>query len=90
MPLLIIRHKVKDFADWKREYDAHAGARDKAGLTNGRVTHSVDDPNELVLIFDVTDLERAKAFGASDELRTAMQNAGVSDMPTVYFLMDAS
>lgn len=90
MPLLIIRHKVKDFAAWKTAYDAHAGARDKAGLTNGRVTRSVDDPSELVLIFEIADLEKAKAFGASDELRTAMQNAGVSDMPTVYFLTDAT
>ena len=90
MPLLIIRHKVKDFANWKTAYDAHAGARDKAGLANGRVTRSIDDPNELVLIFDVNDLEQAKAFGASDELRTAMQNAGVVDMPTVYFLTDAN
>lgn len=90
MPLLIIRHKVKDFAAWKTAYDAHAGARDKAGLTKGRVTRSVDDPSELVLIFEIADLEKAKAFGASDELRTAMQNAGVSDMPTVYFLTDAT
>jgi hypothetical protein len=89
MPLLIIRHKVKDFANWKTAYDAHAGARAKAGLTNGRVTRSVDDPNELVLIFDAADLEQAKTFGASNDLRTAMQSAGVSDTPTVYFLNDA-
>ena len=32
MPLLVIRHKVKDYASWKTAYDAHAGARTKAGL----------------------------------------------------------
>jgi hypothetical protein len=86
MALLIIRHKVKDFAHWKTAFDAHAGARAKAGLTNARVTRSVDDPNEVVLIFDAADLEQAKAFGVSDDLRAAMQNAGVTDMPTAYFL----
>ena len=89
MPLLIIRHKVKDFAHWKKAYDAHAGARAKAGLTNGRVTRSADDPDEIVLIFDAVDLAQAKAFCASADLRSAMQGAGVSDMLNFYFLNDA-
>ena len=89
MPLLVIRHKVKDFAIWKAAYDSHAGARAKGGLTNGRVTRSVDDPSELVLIFDAADLAQAKAFCASDDLKAAMQSAGVSDLPNIYFLNDA-
>lgn len=89
MALLVVRHKVKDFAAWKAVYAAHAGARAKAGLGTGRVTRSVDDPSELVLIFDVADVTKAKAFCASDDLKSAMQNAGVTDKPDLYFLDDA-
>ena len=32
------------------------------------------------------DLEKAKAFAASDDVRQTMQKAGVSDKPDVYFL----
>jgi hypothetical protein len=90
MSLLVIRHKVKDFAAWKQAYDAHAGARTAGGLGTGRVTRSVDDPSELVLIFDVADITKAKAFCTSDDLRAAMQGAGVIDKPDLYFLTDVS
>ena len=58
-------------------------------LGKGRVTRSVDDPDELVLIFDVADITKAKAFCASDDLKSAMQGAGVIDKPDLYFLDDA-
>lgn len=89
MSLLVIRHKAKDYPAWKDAYDAHTGARTKAGLTNGRVMRSVDDPNEIVVLFDVADIAQAKAFCASDDLRTAMQGAGVIDVPNLYFLNNA-
>jgi quinol monooxygenase YgiN len=89
MPLVVIRHKVKDFATWKAAYDAHAGARAKAGFAAGRVTRSADEPNEVVLIFETPDLAQAKAFCASPDLKAAMQAAGVTDMPNIYFLNDA-
>lgn len=90
MTLLIVRHKVDAFATWKKAYDAHAGARTAGGLGKGRVTCSVDDPNEVVLIFDVADLEKAKAFCASNELKSTMQSAGVIDKPDLYFLDEVS
>jgi hypothetical protein len=40
----------------------------------------------VILLFSTEDLEKAKAFAASDDLRQAMQRAGVSDKPDVYFL----
>jgi hypothetical protein len=46
MALVIVRHKVKDFAAWKNAFDAHASARGTAGLSNTRLYRSVDDPRE--------------------------------------------
>ena len=43
MALLIVRHKVKDFATWKKAFDGHASAQKAAGLTNPRVFRSSDD-----------------------------------------------
>jgi hypothetical protein len=31
MGLLIVRHKVKDFATWKKAFDGHAAAQKQAG-----------------------------------------------------------
>ena len=89
MALLIVRHKVKDFAVWKKIYDTDAGRRSEAGLATGRVTRSVDDPSEVVLLFEVSDIAKAKAMGASSGLKEAMQAAGVIDKPDMFFLNDA-
>jgi len=42
--------------------------------------------NEVMAFVATTQPEKAKAFAASDDLRQAMQKAGVSDKPDVYFL----
>jgi heme-degrading monooxygenase HmoA len=85
---MLVRHKVADFAKWKPVYDAHASARQKAGLKEEHLFRNADDPNEVILLFSAEDIDKAKAFAASDDLREAMQRAGVSDKPDVYFLKD--
>jgi len=85
---MLIRHKVADFAKWKPVYDAHEPSRQNAGLKEEHLLRNADDPNEVILFFSTEDLDKAKAFTASDDLRQAMQKAGVSDKPDVYFLKD--
>ena len=83
---VLVRHKVADFAKWKPVYDAHLSVRQKAGLKEEHVFRNADDPNEVLLLFSAEDLDKAKAFTASDDLRQAMEKAGVSDKPDVYSL----
>ena len=78
MALVIVRHKVKDFAAWKNAFDAHASARGTAGLSNTRLFRSVDDPSEVVILFDTDDIGKAKQFIESPELKLAMAAAGCS------------
>jgi hypothetical protein len=85
---MLVRHKVADFAKWKPAYDAHASARQKAGLKEEHLFRNADDPNEVILLFSAEGIDEAKAFAASDDLRQAMQRAGVNDKPDVYFLND--
>jgi hypothetical protein len=90
MALVIVRHKVKDFATWKNAFDAHASARGTAGLSNTRLFRSVDDPSEVVILFDTDDIGKAKQFIESPELKSAMAAAGVVDNPDVFILNAAS
>ena len=86
MPHLLVRHKVLDFSKWKPAYEAHLPARQQAGLREEHLLRNMDDPNEVILLFEVKELEKAKEFGASAGLREAMQDAGVVDKPDLYFL----
>ncbi len=86
MASLLIRHKVKDFETWKTGYDAHQPKRTEAGLTEKFVLRGADDANEVVLLFEARDLNRAKVFATSQDLREKMQEVGVIDKPDIYFL----
>lgn len=83
---MLVRHKVRDFSAWKRGYDAHAPKRREAGLTDRYVLRGADDPNEIIVLFEARDLDGAKSFAGSADLRETMQKAGVVDKPDIYFL----
>jgi len=83
---MLIRHKVKDFSHWKQGYDAHLPKRSEAGLTEKYILRGDSDPNEVILLFEVQDINRAKAFSESVDLRERMQKLGVVDKPDIYFL----
>jgi hypothetical protein len=43
----------------------------------------------LVILLEWDDLEKARQFAQSEDLRQTMQRAGVLDQPDVYFLNEA-
>lgn len=85
---MLVRHTVRDFSEWKRGYDAHLPRRAEAGLTEKHLLRGAHDPNEVILLFEARDLDRAKAFAESVDLRETMQKVGVVDKPDLYFLHD--
>ena len=86
---MMIRHKVADYSRWKESFDEHLNLRKAAGETEARVMISVDDPREVTLFFDWDSLDRARRFVGSEDLKQAMQKAGVVGDPDVRFLEDA-
>jgi hypothetical protein len=86
MPHVLIRSKVQDFAKWKIVYDSHLATRKTVGLTERQLLRNADNPNEVVLLFEASDLSKARAFASSTDLRQKMQEAGVVDKPDIYFL----
>ena len=86
MQYVLVRHRVADFSKWKAAYDSHLPARQKAGLKEKHLLRNIDDPNEVILLFEAEDIEKAREFGNSPDLGEAMQKAGVVDKPDIYFL----
>ena len=87
MGMMIIRHKVRDYGQWRPLFDGHAERQKAAGLSNPRVYHSADsNKSEIVVVFDTEDTRKAKEFAASADLKEVMAKAGVQDAPTIYFL----
>ncbi len=89
MPHILIRHKVRDFATWKPVYEDHRPAREAAGLRDLHLWQNADDPTEVVILFEAADVDRAKEFAASPDLKAKMEEAGVVGAPDIVFLADA-
>jgi hypothetical protein len=86
MPYVLVRHKVRDYDLWKSVFDEHGDMRRDATSAGGILLRNKDDPNEVFILLEYTDLERARQFIDSDDLRRTMERAGVADVPDISFL----
>lgn len=82
---VMVRHKVKDWDAWKKAFDSHMQTRTDAGLTDRVVAHSVGDTHNVTLVFAVSDMDKAKTFMKSDDLKNKMKEAGVDGPPDMFF-----
>jgi heme-degrading monooxygenase HmoA len=88
MPSLLIRHHVADYPAWKAGFDEHEPTRHANGSQGGRLFRDAADPNVILVLLEWDDLERARLFADSDDLRETMTRAGVTDRPDIWFLED--
>jgi quinol monooxygenase YgiN len=89
MATMIVKHRVANFESWKQVFDSMEGTRREHGWLGHSVHREAADPNMVVIVNRVRDAEGAKRYGASSELRAAMQRAGVQGAPEIAFLEDA-
>jgi hypothetical protein len=89
MPALIVNHKVADFDKWLKAYEDHAATRSAAGITGSVVFQSADDPNNVTIYFEVTDLNSAREFTTSADLKQTMEAAGVVSPPSIQYMQSA-
>lgn len=84
--VMMVRHQVADYATWRAVFDQQDEVRMASGLANPRVYQGADNPNEVVILLDAEDLEKARAFASSSELKARMIKAGVKGKPEIVFL----
>jgi antibiotic biosynthesis monooxygenase (ABM) superfamily enzyme len=86
MPYLLVRQKCEDYKRWKPIFDEHGTTRQENGGHGGTLYRNADDPDEAVTLFKWDNLENARRYAQSEDLRDALQRAGVTVQPDVYFL----
>lgn len=80
---LTVIHECQDFALWRKAYDADLPGRAAAGLTELYLVREHANPNLIGLVFEASDVSRARAMMASPDLAATMQAAGVVGTPRV-------
>ena len=87
---VVITHKVKDFDAWLKVFDAEGSAkRNSDGLVDVVLARGVEDSNLVHIVFDITDMAKAKASMNSAEKKKLMMSAGVEGTPKIEFYKTA-
>ena len=86
MKYTLIMVKVEDYDKWKPVFDEHSATRKAGGEQGGHLFRDINDNNEIVIMLRWDTMENAKKFFESEDLKKAMQKAGVVDKPNIYFL----
>jgi hypothetical protein len=82
---MTVNFKVKDFNAWRTSYSGHEKDRASAGITNGKVFRSADDPNDVLILQDVADVSKVRTWLGSSEMKTVLEKSGVIGSPTIRF-----
>jgi hypothetical protein len=89
MVTLFVHHKVQDYPTWRKVFDETTLTRTRFGSTGQQVFCSPTDPNEITILTEWKEISQARAYAQSNEMKDAMQNAGVISQPDVVFLNKA-
>jgi len=90
MPHMICRHGVEDFDTWYAVFKQHDGAQADSGMRTRMVMRDAEDPNMVIMWFEVDSAEAAMAFTQTPEAAAAGEEAGVTGEMEVWFLEDSA
>ena len=85
MSFVITILKLKDYATWKSAYDERAALRKANGSKESIVMRNADDPNQVVVLIE-WDLEKAKNYVKSGDLKDYLTEAGIIGQPEFFYL----
>jgi quinol monooxygenase YgiN len=83
---VVLTHEVKDYASWRKVYDADEPNRKMMGFKVWGVYADAKNPNLISIIGTFPSAGAVDAFMSSPKLKTAMDNAGVLGKPDVKVL----
>lgn len=85
MNYMLCRNRVRNFEQWKRVFDNHADAHRAATLKLLHLWHEVDNPRHVFFLFEVEDIERARAFLDSPDAIAAATESGLIEGDFHFF-----
>lgn len=90
MATVLIKHPVQDYEKWKTAFDDFVSARKAAGEKSYHIYRTIRDQNKVVVVFEWDSVDNALAFLQSQDLKAAMQQAGVSGQPDITVMESAA
>jgi len=83
--MMVVTHKVANFAKWKISYDENDSLRLANGIHSYVIGRGLQDSNMVLVAVKADDMAKAKAFAKDPSLKKAMQKGGVTGTPSFSF-----
>ena len=84
MVYINLRLNVADFDKWLTAFRGFESYRKDAGATGAnQIYHDIEDHNNVTLIMEWADADKARAFLNNPQTKANMDAAGVTGRPTV-------
>ena len=79
MTVMLCRNRVVDFEKWKTVFDSNPHALRDSGLRLMNLWRELEDPNNVFFLFEVTDIDKARAFISDPKGAEIGRKSGVLD-----------
>ena len=86
MVTIIIQHEVRDFALWRKEFDADQPNLAKAGVKLLGLYTSTKNPNDVMIMVESPNAELFDVMMSDPERQAAIKRGGVISAPVATFL----
>lgn len=86
MAIVILNHRVADYATWKPLFDSDKARRDGAGLKEIAVGQKAGDPNNVFAIWETADASVMQGMMADEGLQVRMKEGGVISAPELTII----
>jgi quinol monooxygenase YgiN len=83
--IMLIKHTVANYEKWKPAFDAHSSVRKEYGQTDLDLLREIDNPNQLLIVQKISDVQKAKAFTVLPDLKETMEKARVTSAPEFFY-----
>ena len=79
MTYMLCRNRVANFSQWKAVFDSNSEVAEDAGLRLVNIWRSVEEPNNVFLMFKIASIDKAREFISSPEAAKTGEASGVVD-----------
>lgn len=90
MAYMFVKHSVKDFDAWKSVFDSVGDLRKRSGELSYQILRQDNGSSSIFALFKWDSLDNARNYASSPELKAAMERAGVTGKPEIFFLEEAA
>jgi|WetSurMetagenome_2_1015567.scaffolds.fasta_scaffold1096742_1 heme-degrading monooxygenase HmoA len=84
MVYVLAKLKVESYENWKTFFDERSATRGERGSKEAHLFRNSEDQHEVVILFIWEDLESARLYMESDNLREYLKTAGAEISEITY------